>query len=448
MSKYVRLQAGLIAALPTIAGAAANWYVTNTGTDIALCGTSRDRACRSISQAIENANDGDVIWVGAGIYGDLNGNGDFSDPGDEHPRNSPDYGNCVVCITKAVRIYSYNGTAATVIRGTDEFAAAVQVSRSGVVLGAKDHGFTLMGGSYAGVIFQYDVAGFGVQGQITVAGNIALHEQVGFAIEGPTLSMPIGCPDDVCVPKVHILLAQNTAIDCGVGFSAAQSLNFGTSPIVIRDNLALGGATGFVAGPGFQGAGTGEAYKRADMIQWIHNLASDTSVGFHGTSLGTIQNNVASANGQSGFVIDAAGFGTTFKQNAAVGNAGPGVVAGFFYDSVDSPDPKTSFFAAFAQNDFYGNDRNRPAMTVGYPGFDPGPAAHCGVLNVGVLKYPEAQPPIPNVDLNAANNFWGSPAGPASTGRADAVGGACDQNGGRTNASPYSPTWFPIVPPG
>ena len=46
------------------------------------CGEPRN-ACRSISQAIENASTTDNIWVGPGRYGDLNGDGDFEDQGEE-----------------------------------------------------------------------------------------------------------------------------------------------------------------------------------------------------------------------------------------------------------------------------------------------------------------------------------------------------------------------------
>ena len=53
-------------------------YVTNNGVDNQACGT-KAAPCRSISQAIAYAKDGDKILVGPGRYGDLNGNGSFSD---------------------------------------------------------------------------------------------------------------------------------------------------------------------------------------------------------------------------------------------------------------------------------------------------------------------------------------------------------------------------------
>jgi hypothetical protein len=57
--------------------------VTNYGADSATCG-SPAKPCRTISQAIENAFEGDSIEVGPGLYGNVSGNVDFTGPGDEH----------------------------------------------------------------------------------------------------------------------------------------------------------------------------------------------------------------------------------------------------------------------------------------------------------------------------------------------------------------------------
>jgi hypothetical protein len=74
--------------------------VTNDGADSASCG-AQTKPCRTISQAIENAADGDSIEVGAGIYGNVSGDPNFAGPGDEHPQMEL---GCVVCITKGVNI--------------------------------------------------------------------------------------------------------------------------------------------------------------------------------------------------------------------------------------------------------------------------------------------------------------------------------------------------------
>ena len=56
--------------------------VANNGLDSATCGSSA-APCRSISQAIANASEGDTIVVGPGRYGDLNGNRIFGEVGEE-----------------------------------------------------------------------------------------------------------------------------------------------------------------------------------------------------------------------------------------------------------------------------------------------------------------------------------------------------------------------------
>jgi hypothetical protein len=55
------------------------FYVTNDGTDSADCG-ARASACRSISQGLANATDGDTILVGAGKYGNISGSATYTGP--------------------------------------------------------------------------------------------------------------------------------------------------------------------------------------------------------------------------------------------------------------------------------------------------------------------------------------------------------------------------------
>src|SRR6187402_3221360 len=51
----------------TASAAGRTLYVTTDGTDSASCG-AQTSSCRSITQGIENAADGDTILVGAGKY--------------------------------------------------------------------------------------------------------------------------------------------------------------------------------------------------------------------------------------------------------------------------------------------------------------------------------------------------------------------------------------------
>jgi hypothetical protein len=88
------------------------WHVANNGIDSPDCG-KRKGPCRSISQAIHNAAAGDTVSVGPGIYGDVNHDEDYNDPGDEHLAPN---GECIVCVDKRLRLISTDGAQNTVIR--------------------------------------------------------------------------------------------------------------------------------------------------------------------------------------------------------------------------------------------------------------------------------------------------------------------------------------------
>jgi hypothetical protein len=238
------------------------------------------------------------------------------------------------------------------------------------------------------------------------------------------------------------------AVGGGAGFEAHQ--NFDTrSPILLKDNRALGTGVGFVAEPGFQGHAPSLG-SSASLIQLVHNLATHNGVGFQATLVSQVQNSIASANSQAGFVV-VPQVGATFKGNVATGNQGPGAIVLFELGTGFPPSPVPNF-ATFTQNDFYGNDRNRPSttLTVQFRDFSLelpiGPAAHCGVLNLGAVAEFEHPTPLPPVQLSAPGNYWGSYNGPSTSDPADAAGGACDQNGGVTNVKPFSNLWFSFAP--
>src|SRR4051812_32658563 len=94
-------------------------YVANNGIDAHGCG-ARAEPCRSITQAMANAANGSIIVVGPGRYGDLNGDGKFDAPGEEHPQSreyQPSPGvpidlACVVCILKPLQFVSTYGAEA------------------------------------------------------------------------------------------------------------------------------------------------------------------------------------------------------------------------------------------------------------------------------------------------------------------------------------------------
>jgi hypothetical protein len=446
-SFWARTLISVLFALP-IAGihpaAAAVLWVTNDGADNSSCG-SQTAPCRSISQGIENASDGDTIEVGAGHYGNVSGNVNFTGPGDEHPQATA---GCIVCITKGLNIVSVHGAAVTVIDGipSTPFGTTVLILSDGVRFGQAGGGFTLTGGNTNGVAIDQNARGYGgpfgiiLKRNVTVAGNVDVGDGNGFVFNGWDFE-DIHCPAPSCLSTAQITFSDNESINNGAGFNV--TVNTYTPPITLQSNLARGAGTGFLVTAGGQdevglelGAGN---------VSVLGNVALRNGTGFNLTLIGRTEDNTAAGNSQIGFWVVPSG---TFLGNSALGNGGPGVLvnfsANFFLEN-----PLTNNYSSFSQNNFYGNDRNRPALNVGVgpvPAPNPGPSADCGVLNLGDLAAAE-QPGsgLPTMTLQVGGNFWGSAHGPAPTGAGDAVGGACDQNGGVTIAKPFATTALPIT---
>ena len=130
------------ALLLTIAASAhaANHYVANDGVDTAGCG-AKDSPCRSITRAIDNASDGDTVIVGPGRYGDLNGDGQLDDPGDE---TGAPFLPCLVAVRKAITVTSSDGAAPTIIDARSVVVAMnVLVITNDAVFGKPAKGFTV-----------------------------------------------------------------------------------------------------------------------------------------------------------------------------------------------------------------------------------------------------------------------------------------------------------------
>jgi hypothetical protein len=435
-------------------------WVGNSGVDATNCG-SRSHPCRSISQAIENATDGDTIYVGPGLYGDVNAD-NFSGPGDEHAQpigggaNEPQpNAGCVVCINKPLHIYSTQGAATTVIANDPQspYGSTVLISSPGVDFGAAEEGFTLVGSSQAGVTIALF---FPVLKEVSVAGNTDNGDTQGFVYFGyPFRLLPCAPPGSDqgadCRVTARILIANNQAIGNGTGFSIGVN-NGGHPAIIVRDNIALGAGTGFRVepiGPGSDAVGN----PGATNVQLVANVAMGGGVGFYASDPGQIIYNLAVKNSQIGFEVNPGD--AAFQGNSAIGNGGPGVLI-FLNDLNNFPPipeftPKT--LTPFTGNNFIGNDRNRPALTVPVFGISPGPGAHCGVL-MGIFLLPGSVPPgsvppgsLPGQapQLAASDNYWGSADGPSSAEpNADAVGGACNQDGTKTIATPFSKKPFPV----
>jgi hypothetical protein len=427
-------------------------YVTNDGTDSASCG-AQTSTCRSISQGMENAVAGDVILVGAGRYGNISGSASYTGPGDEHPQQLtlPFVTGCIVCIDKAVSIYSLHGPSVTVIEGAPLtfLEATVLVHSEGVHFGAPGRGFTLTGGAAFGVDLDQNsersAIGILLKKDVSIAGNVDIGDAVGFQFQGLELTDAF-CPDPACIDTSTITFMQNEAIDNQkVGFNVSQEL-FRGGPILVEYNYARGGGIGFNVPAGPQTASS--APSDSGKVTLLGNVAEHNGLGFYALRPGSMTSNTAASNSGAGFQIVASAI--AFQGNTAVGNGGPGAIVQFF-DSRDVPDVVFGF-KSFSQNNFYGNDRNRPHITVQISetpdvSYNLGPGAHCGVLNLGVEAndFQDIANPPNIAPLDASKNFWGTTHGPSATGAADAVGGKCDERGGKTTVSSFLTAGVGIV---
>lgn len=430
-------------AVPVAAGAV-DWYVSSNGTDGTACG-AKGHACRSISQALENAADGDTIWVGPGRYGNV-GRGRYDQPGDEHPRTGLGVAagepGCIVCVTKGVRLYSLAGASVTVIDGSNPPAdsatwATVLIYSDGVIIGAPGQGFTITGGNSIGIGIESGLFFF-QQRAVTISDNTDVGDAKGFTYEGAFYeNTDPEC--HACVLTARIQWLRNTAIgNRTAGFEIVVNKAYWRGPgsFYLANNRAIGAATGFIVDPGFQRENEYPHWFTAGNVQLVHNVASGGAVGFWTALAGPLLGNTASSNSTAGFMLVSEG--APFQRNAAVGNGGPGLVLSFFNHSQSVAEGIGSYNA----NSFYGNDRNRPAsLTVGLFGSQFGPSAHCGILAVGALSQTMTSTgvPLPTTSrIPATGNYWGSTTGPSASGSGDAAGGPCDQYGSTTLTAPFA----------
>lgn len=358
----------LAAALLTLAGgngwaAGATWRVTNDGTDSGTCG-SASAPCRSISQAIENASAGDVISVGAGIYGNISGDGSFTHPGDEHPqlvarprRTGTD--GCIICITKPLRVFSLHGASATIIVGTvsQTYPATVQITSPGVTFGGVGQGFTITGGNGIGVYVDQDAVDPVLQKNINITGNVDQGDGTGFSFNGLQFT-DRPCPDPSCLATATVFFTSNQASGNGTGFAFEDNAFTGSASF--KSNVATGAQIGFWADVGFQSE-TGTAVGEGN-VSFSGNVAIHNGYGFRLAQTGPVSGNSAFANSNAGFLVIP---GAVFQGNSAIGNSGPGMIVQDSTDVFDdtNTDPADQI-RIFDHNNFYGNDRNRPALTI------------------------------------------------------------------------------------
>jgi hypothetical protein len=324
------------------------FYVANYGLDNADCGTST-RPCRSITHAHSKSEASDTILVGPGRYGDVNGDGDFSDPGDEQGDS------CVVCITRpGVRVLSQQGAVFTLIDATGTaFNEAVMINGRDVQFGAAGHGFRVL--ALGGPLYGISVSDH--SDNIKVAGNVVTGGRQG-AFLFPTLGRSAVISDNIAIDTVD-----------GPGFSGVENVidpGAGERTRVVR-NIAIRNLVGFlIGGP--------------DLL-FIDNIA-DNNV--QGALLGgngmVVRNNSVSNSGREGIFLS--GAVKTLKGNSVIGNRGPGISVAI-----------GSSVEQFSRNNLYGNGTSETT-------FAGEPKPNCGLVNAS------------GTTLFATNNFWGQPSGP------------------------------------
>lgn len=381
----------LVTFLSAIAGAtgsaeAAKLLVANNGVDGATCG-DKSNPCRSISQAIQNAVANDTIIVGPGRYGDLDGNGSFGEPGDEHAEVGTGC-SCMIRIDKPLTIESSDGAAATVLDanrvGID--VVGIGAGAAGVVFGKKKKGFTLTGSDDGSGLF---VAGSTAGVKITA--NLATQNRfAGFAIFG----------------NGHVITGNVASANGDNGFDVHGGNHVMTGNVA-RNN----GDNGFFA----RGSG--------------HRLSENaaTANGLHGFDVGdsghSLTANVASTNDEEGFEVD--GSGHSFGGNAAHGNSGAGfALLGSSYtltgNSIVGNEGSGVFVGALASNiqitksNIFGNSRPENSAF--------------GVFNA-------------SGQIQAINNFWGAASGPGPDPADDILD---DAVGSQTVFAPFATKAFKI----
>ena len=156
MKRFVLMMVFLFDVTFSSAGLAKTLTVANNGTDSPSCGGS-GVPCRSISQAILNASNGDNVVVGPGEYG----NREFG----------PATGCCAIVIDKEVSITARDGATATVINVRDTGRWPVIITASNALFGGKNKGFMVVADTnppFSGIFVKEGTSAVTVQGNTFV----------------------------------------------------------------------------------------------------------------------------------------------------------------------------------------------------------------------------------------------------------------------------------------
>jgi len=311
--KLLILLVGLALALGLAGGAAAKkrpkLFVSGNGVDSATCGTKAD-PCRSISQAIANAESGSKVIVGPGRYGDINADGDFDDPGEETPTDP--FCGCMIQVDKELQILSRDGAHATVLDAAGANVSVVEIRGyqyvvQDFVFGKPGRGFTLMRGRIGLEV---------PQGHGRVGGNLAVGNRNGFWLDSGPL-----------VIEGNLAIANEVS-----GFENQNAANS------LVDNVAIANGLGFRDGSQVPGG------------EYFHNVSAGNTVhGFQTLSNSSIRiaENVIAGNVQVGVDL---GFtpDTKITGSAIVGNGSCGIR----FANADEEQP---FMFQVKNSDLYGN---------------------------------------------------------------------------------------------
>jgi hypothetical protein len=207
--------ATLLTAAP-LPALAATVYVANNGLDGPSCG-AKGSPCRSITQGVAQAVDGDRVTVGPGLYGDIDGDGLLSSAGEE-PGTPCNLQTCMIFVDKTVEVISEAGAYSTLIRPpSGMFDNIVGFTPPGAgVFGGKGRGFTIdASGGSRGIL----ASGTG----IVVAGNVVMASgDMGILFGGAGLTL-----------KGNRVLCTSSAPTYGI-------FGFGTPASTLTDNAVLG----------------------------------------------------------------------------------------------------------------------------------------------------------------------------------------------------------------
>lgn len=213
-------------------------HVANDGIDGQTCGARSD-PCRSITRAIINASENDVIIVGPGVYGDLDKDGVLGGVGEEVARCG-----AMICVDKAVWVVSREGAWRTVIDATGVSSPTNAVRLwNDVKFGKVNGGFTIRGARNHAVQTAAK--------NVWIIGNIATVAAVGFAaIEGSSDCRVVGNLSEnnnhgfVVFGRSHRVELNVAQSNTGAGFWLIGNRHW------LRSNMALGNDHGVLVADG------------------------------------------------------------------------------------------------------------------------------------------------------------------------------------------------------